>query len=337
MSTLAFSDVPQDLSAKVKTVSVQTDSSHDSVIRDLLSGFSEKQVRLLLGVLSQFLWRNNQEIPEDSESLIINGLQKELTTHPRARQRQQASSSVPGWTPLEPETPPISPPLNSLLNHVSSSAPRHLLHPTPWSSAEVSPYQQHHDQFHETQKSFKQETNVRINNFASQTLSHARHECYQRISTDDEKEDSLLGVSRDEKLVQDLNIPCSVDEIIHKPMEEFNDILSKHSVSEEVINICRDIRRRGKNKIAAQNCRKRKVEQIYSLEEDLKMARSRKKIILSERAELLRQQRELGARLVNLERSILRSKGKPDDRWKIEANMKLGKISFIESRLSQIV
>ena len=50
-------------------------------------------------------------------------------------------------------------------------------------------------------------------------------------------------------MVQDLNIPCSVDEIIHKPMEEFNDILSKHSVSEEVINICRDIRRRGKNKV----------------------------------------------------------------------------------------
>ena len=41
----------------------------------------------------------------------------------------------------------------------------------------------------------------------------------------------------------------SVDEIIHKPMEEFNDILCKHSVSEDIINICRDIRRRGKNKV----------------------------------------------------------------------------------------
>ena len=41
-----------------------------------------------------------------------------------------------------------------------------------------------------------------------------------------------------------------MEEIIHKPMEEFNDILSKHSVSEEIINICRDIRRRGKNKVS---------------------------------------------------------------------------------------
>ena len=92
---------------------------------------------------------------------------QELITHPRTRQQPLSS----GWTPLEPETPPISPPLNSLLNHVSSTAPRNLLHPTPWSSAEVSPYQQHQ----QTTKSFKQETNVRINNFGSQTLSHARH------------------------------------------------------------------------------------------------------------------------------------------------------------------
>ena len=56
-------------------------------------------------------------------------------------------------------------------------------------------------------------------------------------------------MSRDEKLVLEMNIPCSVEDIIHKPMEEFNDILSRHSVSEEVINICRDIRRRGKNKV----------------------------------------------------------------------------------------
>ena len=49
--------------------------------------------------------------------------------------------------------------------------------------------------------------------------------------------------------IKQLKFCLSVEEIIHKPMEEFNDILSKHSVSEEIINICRDIRRRGKNKV----------------------------------------------------------------------------------------
>lgn len=60
------------------------------------------------------------------------------------------------------------------------------------------------------------------------------------------------AISRDEKLVQEMNIPCSVEEIISKPMEEFNDLLSRHSVSEEVINVCRDIRRRGKNKVGCE-------------------------------------------------------------------------------------
>ena len=57
------------------------------------------------------------------------------------------------------------------------------------------------------------------------------------------------GLSRDQKLVMEMNIPFTVEEIINKPMEEFNDILSKNGVSEEIINVCRDIRRRGKNKV----------------------------------------------------------------------------------------
>ena len=33
------------------------------------------------------------------------------------------------------------------------------------------------------------------------------------------------------------------------PMDEFNDMLSKEDLTEEQLNICRDIRRRGKNKV----------------------------------------------------------------------------------------
>ena len=70
---------PKDLSAKFKTVSVQTEDSreHMDVFRDLMAGFSERQVRVLIGVLSQFLWKqapgfggiNCQGIPE-SETFL---------------------------------------------------------------------------------------------------------------------------------------------------------------------------------------------------------------------------------------------------------------------------
>ena len=32
-------------------------------------------------------------------------------------------------------------------------------------------------------------------------------------------------------------------------MDEFNDLLSKRELTEEQLNLCRDIRRRGKNKV----------------------------------------------------------------------------------------
>ena len=54
--------------------------------------------------------------------------------------------------------------------------------------------------------------------------------------------------SRDERLVLKKKIPLTVKEIIYSSMEEFNNLFASHDVTEEQINICRDIRRRGKNK-----------------------------------------------------------------------------------------
>ena len=64
-------------------------------------------------------------------------------------------------------------------------------------------------------------------------------------------------------------------DIVNPPMDEFNDMLSKEDLTEEQLNICRDIRRRGKNKVAAQNCRKRKLEQIDELQERLDESKRR--------------------------------------------------------------
>ena len=66
-------------------------------------------------------------------------------------------------------------------------------------------------------------------------------------------------------------------------MDEFNDMLSKEDLSEEQLNICRDIRRRGKNKVAAQNCRKRKLEQIDELQRKVDEAIQRQHQIRNER------------------------------------------------------
>ena len=66
---------------------------------------------------------------------------------------------------------------------------------------------------------------------------------------------------------------------MNPPMDEFNDMLSKEDLSEEQLNICRDIRRRGKNKVAAQNCRKRKLEQIDELQKKVDEAKRRQNLL----------------------------------------------------------
>ena len=56
-------------------------------------------------------------------------------------------------------------------------------------------------------------------------------------------------LSRDERKAREMGIPFTVHDIINLPMDEFNDMLSRHELSEDQLNVCRDIRRRGKNKV----------------------------------------------------------------------------------------
>ena len=60
---------------------------------------------------------------------------------------------------------------------------------------------------------------------------------------------NVSQLTRDERRALALSLPISVLDIINLPMDEFNDLLSKHELTEEQLTLCRDIRRRGKNKV----------------------------------------------------------------------------------------
>ncbi|XP_065073145.1 segmentation protein cap'n'collar isoform X2 [Ochlerotatus camptorhynchus] len=90
-------------------------------------------------------------------------------------------------------------------------------------------------------------------------------------------------LTRDEKRARALQVPISVQDIINLPMDEFNERLSKYDLSETQLSLIRDIRRRGKNKVAAQNCRKRKLDQIVSLADEVKDMKMRKERLLRDR------------------------------------------------------
>ncbi|XP_057335558.1 segmentation protein cap'n'collar isoform X2 [Microplitis mediator] len=125
-----------------------------------------------------------------------------------------------------------------------------------------------------------------------------------------ESEDQHL--TRDEKRARALNVPIAVHDIINLPMDEFNERLSKYDLSEAQLSLIRDIRRRGKNKVAAQNCRKRKLDQIMSLADQVKEMRDRKLRLLSDReylqSEIVRSKDKFG----QLYRHVLQSLRDPD-------------------------
>lgn len=117
-------------------------------------------------------------------------------------------------------------------------------------------------------------------------------------------------ISKDEKLAREAGITFPIQQIVGLPMDEFNDLLSRQDLTEEQTNICRDIRRRGKNKVAAQNCRKRKLDQVAQLQNDLMKARAKGRE-LEERKQKMLEERNREAEEMNQQiNSILTSRNK---------------------------
>jgi hypothetical protein len=103
-------------------------------------------------------------------------------------------------------------------------------------------------------------------------------------------------LTRDERAAMNIRLPFAVQLIISSSMEEFGDMLNSWPLTEQQLSLCRDIRRRGKNKIAAQNCRRRKLEQITELEEEVASVRGRRERLVEERAALEEGRRRATAR-----------------------------------------
>lgn len=93
------------------------------------------------------------------------------------------------------------------------------------------------------------------------------------------------NLSRDEQRAKALHIPFSVDEIVRMPVDSFNSMLSRYYLTDLQVSLIRDIRRRGKNKVAAQNCRKRKLDIILNLEDDICNLQAKKEALKNEQTQ----------------------------------------------------
>lgn len=107
-------------------------------------------------------------------------------------------------------------------------------------------------------------------------------------------------LSRDERRARALKIPFPMEKIINLPVDDFNELLTQYTLTDNQLALVRDIRRRGKNKVAAQNCRKRKLESIIHLERELNQLQAQREHLAQERLEFQRSLGFIKCRLTDL-------------------------------------
>ncbi|XP_069762280.1 transcription factor NF-E2 45 kDa subunit-like [Narcine bancroftii] len=110
--------------------------------------------------------------------------------------------------------------------------------------------------------------------------------------------------SRDERRARALKIPIPTESIINLPVDDYNELLARHRLSEAQLALVRDIRRRGKNKVAAQHCRRRKMESIARLERELGGLRSQRAQLAGERDEVAQALCQASAALAELRKRV---------------------------------
>lgn len=110
--------------------------------------------------------------------------------------------------------------------------------------------------------------------------------------------------SHDEQRARALKVPFSNELIVNLPVEEFNDLLASFQLNEEQLALIKDIRRRGKNKVAAQNCRKRKMDVLLGLNEEVSTLMRRRSRLLREKQEAMRNLQEMKHRLKMLYQEV---------------------------------
>uniref|UniRef100_H3CUY7 Nfe2 like bZIP transcription factor 3 n=1 Tax=Tetraodon nigroviridis TaxID=99883 RepID=H3CUY7_TETNG len=139
---------------------------------------------------------------------------------------------------------------------------------------------------------------------ASVTLPHKAIK-EEPLSDDDGPRLDERELSRDELRARALCIPYSVLQIVNMPVEEFLEVLDAHGFSPEQVTLLRDIRRRGKNKLAAQNCRKRKLDAITGLQEEVERLRAQRDRLVREKHITAKTMGAVGQQIKKLTRDII--------------------------------